>query len=197
MNKTNRAIKNTAMKIEMYIISLWLFFVLAIIATADISIFFSKTSLWSDWTKLLRMNVIPLICIGFLILCVVFFQQFKYKLEGAMQLPIKLTTVKNINCEYLSFLITYIFPLVLVDFKEPRQVMILSILIIIMGIIYVKTNMFYSNPTLALLNYRIYEVDTESVGLNGVFISFDEIRPGQKVKYIRLDTNVFFVRRTD
>lgn len=184
----------TIMKIKMYILSLWLLFFLAIIATFDFSGIKSSNTIW---TKVLCNNWISVICVIFLLLCALFFQQFRYRLEGTTQLPAKTSNVKSINNEYLAFLTTYIIPLILVDFTSQRQVIILIILLIIIGVIYIKTNMFYSNPTLALLGYKIYEFDIVDSNVKGTFITLDEIEDGQKVQYIRLDKNVFFARRLD
>jgi hypothetical protein len=184
--------KNTVMKIKMYILSLWLLFIMVIVATVNI-LELSKPKI--DWSKLLCDNTITISCLIFLIFCVIFFFEFRYKLQGTTQLPIEAIKVKNINSEYLAFLTTYIIPLVLVDFSSKRQITILVFILLVVGVIYVKTNMFYSNPTLALLGYRIYEVETNVDGICGTFISLDEIEDGQTVRYIRLDKNVFFVRR--
>lgn len=194
MNNRQVPRPKTIMKIKMYILSLWLLFFLAIIATFDFSEIKSSNT---NWTKVLCNNLISAICVIFLLLCVLFFLEFRYKLEGTTQLPAKTSSVKNINNEYLAFLTTYIIPFVLVDFSSQRQVIILIILLIVIGAIYVKTNMFYSNPTLALLGYKIYEFDTNADNVTGTFITLDEIEDGQKVQYIRLDKNVFFARRLD
>ncbi len=192
MSSDSNNTKNTIMKIKMYILSLWLLFIMVIVATVNISEF-SKTKI--DWSKLLCDNAITISCLIFLIVCVIFFFEFRYKLQGTTQLPTEAIKVKNINSEYLAFLTTYIIPLVLVDFSSKRQITILVFILLVIGVIYVKTNMFYSNPTLALLGYRIYEVETNVDGVCGTFISLDEIEDGQRVRYIRLDKNVFFVRR--
>lgn len=193
MSNNSNNTKNTAMKIKMYILSLWLLFVLGIVATVNITEL-SKEKI--DWFKLLCDNKITIVCVLFLIMCVFFFFEFRYKHDGTTQLPVEAKKVKNINSEYLAFLTTYIIPLVLVDFSSKRQVVILVLILLVIGVIYIKTNMFHSNPTLALLGYRIYEVETNKDGICGTFISLDEIEEGQSVRYIRLDKNVFFVRRT-
>ncbi len=181
------------MKVKMYILSLWLFFVLVIIASVDLSGMDNDF----DLLNFVSQNIISVICLVFIVLCVIIFIEFRYKLKGTSQLPAKTSSVKNINNEYLAFLTTYIIPFVMVDFQSERKTILLFILLIIIGVIYVKTNMFYSNPTLALLGYRIYEMDTNAQNISGTFISPDTINDGQKVRYIRLDKNVFFARRVD
>jgi hypothetical protein len=67
------------------------------------------------------------------------------------------------------------------------------LLLIIIGAIFVKTNLFYKNPTLALLGYKLYKVDTEKD--NGlIFISKQNLKKGDKVHHIPLSDNVYFVK---
>ena len=61
------------------------------------------------------------------------------------------------NHEHLAFLTTYIMPLVFTDVDKKRTAINLAVMIIAIGVIYVKTNKFYSNPSLAVIGYRIYK----------------------------------------
>lgn len=64
---------------------------------------------------------------------------------------------------------------------------------IIIGAIFIKTNLFYKNPTLALLGYKLYKVDTEkNTGL--IFISKQNLKLGDDVHHIPLSDNVYFVK---
>jgi hypothetical protein len=178
----------------MYILSLWLLFCFVIIATFDYKDLCAKKI---DWYVVLSGNIIPLVCAVMLIVCIVFYFQFRYKLNGTTMLPLKATKVCNRNSDYLSFLATYILPLVFVDFSSKRQVVILILLLIAIGFMYVKTDMFLSNPTLALLGYKIYEIQTEDEKICGVMVSQNDIEIDESIRYIRLDRNAFFVRRAE
>lgn len=187
---------NIELKLKMYILSLWLLFCFIAIATIDLDVIRQSICNGSlEWIKMFTTNVIPAICFIMVILCGVFYFQFKYKLEGTTQLPTEITKISNKNADYLAFLSTYIVPLVFIDFSSRRQIVILLLLLISIGVMYVKTDMFLSNPTLALLGYRIYEVETDGDNVSGIIISQGEIEKGDKIRYIRLDKNAFFVRK--
>lgn len=140
---------NTIMKIKMYILSLWLLFVLVIVATVNISELLKSKITWS---KLLCYNAITISCLILLMVCLVIFFEFRYVPSRYASVPVEASKFKNINNEYLAFLTTYINPLVLVDLSSKRQMTIFVIILLVIGVIYVKTNMFYSNPTLAFLD---------------------------------------------
>ena len=71
--------------------------------------------------------------------------------------------------------------------------LITVLLLIIIGAIFVKTNLFYKNPTLALLGYKLYKVDTEKSN-NLIFISKADLNLGDIVYHIHLHNNVYFVK---
>jgi hypothetical protein len=60
--------------------------------------------------------------------------------------------------------------------------------------IFVKTNLFYKNPTLALLGYRLYKVDSEGT-TNLIFISREHLNKGDTVLNIHLSDNIYFVKK--
>lgn len=66
-----------------------------------------------------------------------------------------------------------------------------------MGIIYIKTDLFYANPSLALLGFHIYKVDGNfKTGKKENIILLTRIRLSekQKVTYIKLDNRIFYVK---
>ncbi|TXK28420.1 hypothetical protein FVR03_20845 [Pontibacter qinzhouensis] len=93
----------------------------------------------------------------------IFYYRFNYKFEkGATLLPVTVTHVENINYESVTFLATYIVPLACIDLDKDRSSLMLVTIIILIGWIYIKTNLFYTNPTLAIWGYHIYKVSTSN-----------------------------------
>jgi hypothetical protein len=128
----------------------------------------------------------------FLFLGIYFYLRFTYLLKGSTMLPKVIKKIEDQNYEHLTFLTTYIIPFLRVK-MEGRDLVITFLLLIIIGAIFVKTNLFYKNPTLALLGYRLYKVDTEKdSGL--IFISKQSLKTGDKVHHIHLNDNVYFVK---
>ena len=87
----------------------------------------------------------------------------------------KILRVKNINYNYLMFFVTYIIPLICFDVSDVREFIILIFLLIVLGILFVKTNVYYQNPTLALMGFNLYEVDMIYKGkeINNVIVIID------------------------
>lgn len=179
-------------KIQLYIISLWLlFFLIAVKEFVFISWEFSFSL--KGFITFANANKIMLVAISFLLLGLFYYIKFAYILRGSTKLPKKITKIEDQNYEHLTFLTTYIIPFLRVKL-EGRDILVTVLLLIIIGAIFIKTNLFYKNPTLALLGYKLYKVDTE-VSQNLIFISKDDLKKDDNVHHIHLHNNVFFVKK--
>lgn len=178
-------------KIELFIISLWLlFFLIAVKEFVLVSWKFSFT--WKGIRNFTLANVTTLASVFFVLLSFFFYYRFSYLLKGSTKLPKKIIKIEDQNYEHLTFLTTYIIPFLRVKL-EGRDLIVTILLLIIIGAIFVKTNLFYKNPTLALLGYRLYKVDTEK-NINLIFITKEDLKVGDMVHHIHLNDNVYFVK---
>ena len=126
-------------KIDLYILSLAILFGFFIFITLKVPMCFGAKCEFIGWSLLLKNNVVPLVCFGLLIYCGIAYARFKYDTNRSVELPLKITKIEKINYEHLTFLATYIIPLITFDFEKERYVIVLAILLIIMGVIYIKT----------------------------------------------------------
>ncbi len=184
-------------KIGLFFLSLWLFFLLTIVITIDVPLCFSKNCEFIEFSELLRRNVIPIICIICLLIGGYSYLDFTYKLKDATQIPFKIVKLENIDYEHLTFLTTYIVPLVCFNFIDSRYQIVLLILLVVIGIIYIRTDLFYANPTLALLNYRIYKIEgefKEGIRNNIILITRSKLEINQRCDYIKLDNRIYYAK---
>ena len=190
-------IKIMMRKIGLFILSLWLFFILTIIITIHIPVYFAEDYSFIGWIQLLSQNIIPTICLFGIIIGFISYFDFKYVLKEATNMPFIIIKIENINCEHLTFLTTYIVPLVCFNFIEIRYQIVLVILIIVICAIYVKTDLFYANPTLALLGFKIYKIDgkfEDGTREGIILISKENLSKDQRCDYIKLDDRIYYVK---
>lgn len=191
-------IKSNWDKIELYIISLWLLFILIIIVTIEIPICFERTCSFIGFKKLILLNIVSLLSLIFFLLGILFFYRFKYKLSGSQQNHIIVKKIENKDYEHLTFLTTYIIPLIAFDLTEIRYSIVLLVLLIAIGMMYAKTNMFYTNPTLALLGYKIYKTDaqfrTGDTQPGVILISRETITLNDRLSYRKIHEGIYYVR---
>jgi hypothetical protein len=179
------------LKFQFYIISLWLLFPL--VAIKEFKIVSDKWSLtFGGFWNVLKENYVPAACIILLFLGLYFYYRFTYKLKGSSDLPEEIVGIDDQNFEHLTFLTTYIIPFL--RFKlEGRDLIITILLLVIIGAIFIKTNLFYKNPSLALLGYRLYKCSLKS-GSSVIYISLSPLKKGDHVQPILLSDNIYFAK---
>ena len=148
-------------KIGLFFLSLWLLFLLIVIITAEIPVCFGDNCEFIGWTNLLKSNIIPIFCLIALVIGVVSFLDFRYQMKGTPELSVKITEIQNIDYEHLTFLTTYIIPLVCFQFENLRYILTFIVILFVIGLIYIRTDLFYANPTLAILGFKIYKISGE------------------------------------
>lgn len=176
--------------------SLWLLFVLISLSTLDIPICFNKNARFIGFVPLLKRNWLAL---SFLFLALIGWimalnEQWKWK--GVSNPPYKIQSVKNESYEYLTFLTTYIIPFVGMEFNECRSIVILGVLLLVIGYIFISMDLYYGNPTLALMGYRLYRVDIKGfTSPDGILlISKDRLSTGSSITWIPIDEYVWIAK---
>ena len=184
-------------KIKLFIMSFWIFFLLLIVVTIDIPFCFGKDCEFIGVFNLLTINnIISFTCVFLLLLGGLFYYQFLNKLKGDLDLPVTVVKIENINYEYFALLIT-IISLIAFDFTTFRGLMLLIVLLVILCAIFIKTELFYSNPSFALLGFHIYKADTNNTNLtDAILISKNKINVGDKIKYLRISDKVYFTKKS-
>lgn len=190
-------INQTVEKLELYILSLWLLFLLIVIITIDVPICFPPECSFIGLKALITRNIVPAIALLFVGLGVLYFLRFDYKLAGSTSIPVEVSMVEDINYEHLTFLTTYIIPLICFNLTSTRYLIALGLLLIVIGIIYVRTDKFYVNPSLAVLGFRLYSAEiTRRTGdkVKVTLITKDRIKNGDKIRFLELDDRVYFAK---
>ncbi len=76
---------------------------------------------------------------------------------------ITLKTVKNRSAEYyLAYYSLFILALIEFSLTDPVDLMVLVLLLIVLGIVYIKNDLFFMNPTINIFQSYIYEVEYET-----------------------------------
>ncbi|OEE39967.1 anti-phage protein KwaA [Vibrio anguillarum] len=198
-------------KIKLYILSLAILFLIIMIMSLKMPVY--KFSVCSDepctvgfWAMELlyaiwdtyKLNWLP--CLMFFCFCfsMLIKHQFTYMLQGGGENTIRVCEVKSEDYEHLTFLATYIIPFFGFSFDDPRKLVAYLILLIVIGFIFVRTDKYYANPTLALFGFKLYRANlTDQNGLyeSVIVISQDTITPNQIIKYKLISDNVFYAKK--
>ncbi|EOB1203929.1 TPA: anti-phage protein KwaA [Photobacterium damselae] len=122
---------------------------------------------------------------------------------GVVSKKLKVVSCKKESGEYLSFLSTYIMPLVFTDLSKPSNIVNFLFVLIIVGFLHIKTKRIHCNPTLSLFNVSAYKI-TYSVIANGkektknrelIVLSKDLIRENDFIRVINHDDYLTFAKK--
>lgn len=186
-------------KIGLFFLSLWLLFLLIIVITAKIPFCIGESCEFVGWPYLLKNNIIPLFCILALLIGFISFWDFRYQMKGTPELSIKITKIENIDYEHLTFLTTYIIPLVCFQFGNFRYIVTFVIILFVIGLIYIRTDLFYANPTLAILGFRIYRISGEfrdgQIRIEKILITKNKLKTEDRIKYFKLDERIYYASK--
>ncbi|HFY4908319.1 TPA: anti-phage protein KwaA [Salmonella enterica subsp. enterica serovar Typhimurium] len=195
--------KRTGLKYALYILSLWLLFVSLFIMSYDKNLFVSiSTYLDSKDTGTLLSSITPknivfISSFAMIVAGVLIFLYLLLSFNSGWSVACTVSDVRNESHKHLEFLTTYVMPLVFTDVNSKRTMLNLLIMIVAIGMIYVKTNRFYSNPSLALLGFRIFKANINDRGTKEfVIICHGEIDNNSRIKYIKLDNNTCLAKIT-
>ncbi len=184
----------TLHKLEFYILSLWLLFILVIVLTVDIPICFGDNAQFIGWKNLIMRNIMPSISIGFLILTYIIYRHIKYIFKGTTALPYTITEINDKSYNQMSFLTTYIIPLICLNLSNARYQLVVLIMVVAIGAIFLKMKLYLGNPTLLLMGFNLYEIKVKGKNSHIVVISKQKLKVGKMIHWIRLDENTWYVK---
>lgn len=189
---------NIAAKIGFYLLSMFFFLLIVSILSWDVPISFEKGSQFVGVQTVLTTEgiLIPLIC-GILFICTaVFLSWLSFTTKSSRIGPIEIKEITNENSEVMSFIASYFFPLVSFNVGGSwRHVIVLFGLFILIGIIYIKSNIYYCNPTLSIVGFHVYKIkgyNNSRKPFDKTVIVFGKLTSTDKFKYISIDDNTCF-----
>lgn len=71
--------------------------------------------------------------------------------------------IKNRNFELVSFVTSIFLPLISFQYDQLSHWIVTALIVFIIGYIFCTSNGYYTNPTLALFHYRLYDVKLDNL----------------------------------
>lgn len=101
--------------------------------------------------------------------------------------------VKEITQDYIPYVVSYLFP-VLSDLTNPTMLFSVIAVLIIIGVLYVRTDMLLTNPALLLVGFRLYEVEAEG-HIDKLKIISKSVLGRNDKPMLRMITNKIYIER--
>lgn len=146
--------------------------------------------------QVLNNNLLPIVLFSISLLSFIYYLIFiKVNASAGFRNPKKITRIKNSGVEYLSYLATYIIPFIGLKFDTWNNLLATTLLFLVIGFIYTKTNLLYANPTLALFGYYIFQATFDD-GEERTVISKGKLKKNNSYKYKELSDDIYFIKST-
>lgn len=146
--------------------------------------------------QILHNNLLPILLLSISLFSFIYYLIFiRVNASAGFRNPKKITRIKNSGVEYLSYLATYIIPFIGLKFDTWNNLLATTLLFLVIGFIYTKTNLLYANPTLALFGYYIFQATFED-GEERAVISKGKLKKNNSYRYKELGDDIYFIKST-
>lgn len=115
-----------------------------------------------------------ILVVAFLSLCGLYIF-IKRLLPRKNSIRVNITSVTPKDNEAMNYFVFYLFPFLGIDLSEIVGAISLILLVLTLGVLYVNSNMIYTNPILLLFGYSFFEVRTDEGKVYGVISTKDYI----------------------
>lgn len=149
--------------------------------------------------KYLPLYIGSWICLFWILVSIIIFVKFvwfqKYDVTGGYE-------VQNVVEEKdagLNFFLALILPLLVNDITTWNGLFMMILLVVIIVCLLDKTNLYYQNPVLVILNYKVYRfsfTDNEyATAEEYIAIARDDINNDDTIEYKKIEDNVLVIRK--
>lgn len=145
-------------------------------------------------------NIVAYISIVCLLIGSYYLRFYNKILEGSpTSLPVVVIKITDRSRDYINSLATLVtlFAVLIVNYETWRDLLILMIMLAVIFVSYTRTNLYYANPIMALLEYKIAEVETRTgckeLPSGSVVLYKRKLKAGDNVSPYYIADNVYIV----
>lgn len=187
------------MKVSLFVLSIVPLMCIVALMCGYLPICFEEGASFVGFDILWQKNIVTIVGLLFSLLVgysVLWFLKRQFN-NNAPELSETVESVTNKNYDTLNFVASYFVPLVSFQFCDDLKYwLILCFIIYILFSISQNSDMYYNNPVLILLKFRIYEVSVKKQCSDNtekkIIISREVINKGDLVKCVSLSNNIYY-----
>jgi hypothetical protein len=111
---------------------------------------------------------------------------------GAIQ--VKIAGIHTRDAEAMAYIVTYIIPFLAIPLHGWKEGISLCIFFIVLGVLYVNSNMIHINPMLNLFGYHLYEITTEDGGVHSL-LTKRTVRHRETIEAVKLGDEILLEKQ--
>ncbi len=105
-------------------------------------------------------------------------------------IQVKVVGIKRCDAEAISYIVSYVIPFLAAPFSRWEQGIALSIFFLVLGVLYINSNMIHINPMLNLIGYHIYETTLDDSSVYSL-ITRRRIKRGEVLRVNTVAENIY------
>ena len=102
---------------------------------------------------------------------------------------VKIAAFHRLDAEAMAYIVTYIIPFLEIPLHGGREGAAIAVFFVVLGILFVYSNMIHVNPMLNLLGYHLYEITTEDGGVHSL-LTRRSIRRRETIEVVRIGDDI-------
>jgi hypothetical protein len=124
--------------------------------------------------------------------CSALFLLVSLRLWGTLNVTrVKVTRARQRDADAIAYVATYIVPFATLGTDSWKSRSALLLFLVLVAVLYVRAHLFYVNPLLSLIGYRLFEAETESGRVMLVISKRDYIRGNSEIDVRTLSDYIF------
>ncbi len=148
-----------------------------------------------EFYKEIMLNNLWVIFFSFLIICsCLTYIIFINELNTSSKVPQKFSNIKSIDFNHLTFIATYILPLLAFKLDTIKDIIFLFVLLSFIGAIYIKTNLYYLSPVFILFKIKIYKANDENGNECILMTKRDKLLSSDTLPYTDIG-DIYFIKK--
>jgi hypothetical protein len=108
---------------------------------------------------------------------------------------IKVNSVASRDRDAMSYIVTYLLPFLAVKLNDMTDVGSLGVVLLVIAILYVNSNMIYTNPVLNIVGYHVFEIHDADGKTTALICKRAYIRTGSEIDVISLGDYVLLEKK--
>jgi hypothetical protein len=94
--------------------------------------------------------------------------------------------------DVMGYIASYLIPFVTFPLNGWQQIATFSVFMIVLGIVYINSDMIRINPMLNLLGYHLYEITIENGAESYSLITRHRVKSGETVRIVDVGRGIFW-----
>jgi hypothetical protein len=108
---------------------------------------------------------------------------------------IKVASVASRDGDAMSYIVTYLLPFLAVKLNDVTDAGSLGIVLLVIAVLYVNSNMLYTNPVLNIAGYHVFEIEDADGKTTALISKRAYIRSGSEIEVISLGDYVLLEKK--